>query len=104
MHPGIEIIAYKNRSLPKDSKPLKLAEHISIARKPKSAASQDASNNSSFVNGNSDATKRKRDADEAGLEEDQSRKKGKLAEPSEASNGTAIFVDDTSDGAIVIDD
>lgn len=92
-----------NRPLPKGEKPFKLPETVEIARKPKSATRQDSSS-SSIVNGNGDLTARKRDAAEAGLEEDQSRKKGKLAETAEAKEGDAIFVDDSSNGAIVIDD
>ncbi|KAF2131529.1 ubiquitin-activating enzyme E1 3 [Dothidotthia symphoricarpi CBS 119687] len=91
-----------------DAKPIHMPEELHIAEKPAVAApetnghalSDRTANNT--VNGHlNGAAKRK--ASEAGLEDELSRKKGKVAEvPSKVTNDEVIEIED--DGAIVIDD
>ncbi|KAF2804850.1 putative ubiquitin-like activating enzyme [Mytilinidion resinicola] len=98
------VLAISELPLPKDSKPIHLPEKLSIARKPKQTPAPSETNvNGAVTNG---AVKRKRDADEAELEDELIRKRGKVAEESSKAiqNGDAIVLDDSADGAIVIDD
>jgi ubiquitin-like 1-activating enzyme E1 B len=97
------ILAISDQTLPEDSKPIHLPNKLNIARKPKPAPISKTNGHDATANG---TTKRKRDADEAEIEEESARKRGKAAEQfaKAAQNGDTIVLDDAVDGAIVIDD
>ncbi|KAJ4367622.1 E1 ubiquitin-activating protein uba2 [Neocucurbitaria cava] len=95
-----------------DAKPISLPEDLKIAKKPKAPAPE--VNGHATMNGTvpvtngvttgtaNGATKRK--ADEADLEDDIVRKKGKVMEEPKQNGDDVVIVDDANDGAIVIDD
>ena len=96
-----------------DTRPLSLSEELKIPPRPKVQSVPGANGHASTVNGTvpvingtngttNGATKRT--ADEAGLEDEITRKKGKVMEAPKRSRGDLIIVDDGHDGAIVIDD
>jgi len=96
-----------SRSLPEDSKPIKLPTGLEIPRQAKD-------NYTAAVNGNGTTTssisvasaipgtKRKRDDDEVEPSDEQIRKKGKVPETNGNSSTEVVVIDD--DGAIMIDD
>ena len=99
------VLAISEKSLPEDSKPIHLAEKLDIARKPKPTPLTET-NGQAVVVTNGVNGKRKRGATEADLEDDLVRKRGKVAEQSSvaAQNGDIIVLDDSTNGAILIDD
>ncbi|OCL14106.1 ubiquitin-activating enzyme E1 3 [Glonium stellatum] len=99
------VLAISEKSLPEDSKPIHLAEKLDIARKPKPSTPIETNGHAVAVT-NGVNGKRKRDAAEADLEDDLVRKRGKVAEQSSiaAQNGDVIVLDDSTNGAILIDD
>ncbi|KAL8709224.1 MAG: hypothetical protein Q9220_005967 [cf. Caloplaca sp. 1 TL-2023] len=92
------------KTLPEDSKPVSLAQNFEVPRKP----TVDAEKADKHVNGTSAPPaapgKRKRGAsvDEPGLEGQQSSKRGKMQTTLE--DDEVILVDNSANGAIVIDD
>jgi ubiquitin-like 1-activating enzyme E1 B len=99
------VLAISEQSLPEDSKPIYLAEKLDIARKPKPTPPTETNGHAVVVT-NGINGKRKRGATEADLEDDLVRKRGKVAEQSSvaAQNGDIIVLDDSTNGAILIDD
>ena len=100
-------LAISSRPLPEESKPVVLLTKPEIARKPKrpGPGHNGATNGEDveMMNGTSTA-KRKRSADDAELAEFTEAKKAQLPmKPSVVENET-IVLEDTGDGAIVIDD
>jgi len=89
--------------LPAESKPILVPQKIEVARKPKSISTPSTNgviNRVPIQNGF--VGKRKRDADEADLEEqEQIRKRGKIQ--ATTTDDDLIVLDDSSKGAIVID-
>lgn len=94
-----------------DAKPIALNEELKIAKKPKAPTPEingNASTNgtalaaSSLTNGTTNGSKRT--ANEAGLDEDIVRKKGKVFEVPKKDDDDLIVLDDVNEGAIVIDD
>lgn len=95
-----------------DAKPIRLPEEFKIATKPKKPVPE--TNGHATVNGTvpttngltngtmNGATKRK--ADDAGLEDEIVRKKGKVMEEPQKNGDDIVVLDDANDGAIVIDD
>lgn len=92
-------------------KPIHLAEKLEIPRKPKTAAPQtvNGSHDVAVTNGVSGSLgdgvtgKRKRDATDAGLEDEQIRKRGKVAEEP-PKDDDVVVLEDSTNGAIFIDD
>jgi len=105
-------LAVHEAQLPEDSPAVVLAEKPELPKRPKQAkavngiaepVTDGAINNVAQANGETGGIKRKRDADEVGLEDEQARKRGKV--PEEANGDDVVVLDDTgSGGAIVIDD
>lgn len=89
--------------MPEGSKPVVLPETFDIARVPKSINGT-AANGHEIAVTNGISGKRKRGVDDLDPEDEQVRKRGKVFE--EPSKGTAdlIALDDSGNGAIVIDD
>ncbi len=89
--------------MPAESKPILVPQKIEVARKPKSISTPSTNgviNRVPIQNGF--VGKRKRDADEADLEEqEQIRKRGKIQ--ATTTDDDLIVLDDSSKGAIVID-
>jgi len=94
------VLAISDEALPEDSKPIHLPEKLNIARKPKQTPAPETNGHGAATNGTG---KRKRDTNEAGLEDELIRKRGKVAEEA-TQNGDTVVLDDTTGGAIVIDD
>ncbi|KAF2261929.1 ubiquitin-activating enzyme E1 3 [Lojkania enalia] len=96
------------KSLEQDTKPINLSEKIKIPTKPKAAPPAEANGGAlapngrihSVMNGTANG-KRKRDANEAGLEDELATKRGKVAA---SADDDIVIVDDATDGAILIDD
>jgi ubiquitin-like 1-activating enzyme E1 B len=91
-----------------DAKPISLPEELNIAKKPKKPLIE--TNGHAETNGKIDATMHtngttngatKRKADEAGLEDDIVRKKGKVMEAANGTKDDVVVIED--DGAIVLD-
>lgn len=99
------VLAISEQSLPEDSKPIHLAEKLDIARKLKPTPPTETNGHAVVVT-NGVNGKRKRGATEADLEDDLVRKRGKVSEQSSfaAQNGDIIVLDDSTNGAILIDD
>lgn len=91
------------RSLPEGSKPILLPEKFDIARVPKSINGT-AANGQEITVTNGISGKRKRGVDDVDPDDEQLRKRGKVFE--EPFKGTAdmIALDDSGNGAIIIDD
>ncbi|KAI9871470.1 MAG: E1 ubiquitin-activating protein uba2 [Pleopsidium flavum] len=91
------------KALPEESKPILVPQKLEVARKPKSISApttNGAGNRVPVQNGF--VGKRKRNADEADLDEqEQTRKRGKLQ--ATTTDNDLIVLDDSSNGAIVID-
>ncbi|KAF2680006.1 hypothetical protein K458DRAFT_312855 [Lentithecium fluviatile CBS 122367] len=107
------------KELAKDDKPIHLPDRIRIPAKPvkaKLAAPDTNGHKRPFVNGVSKGSSngatngvlngsRKRTADEAGLETELIKKKGKVAAaPDDNADDDIVLVEDSSNGAIFIDD
>ncbi|KAJ9648149.1 E1 ubiquitin-activating protein uba2 [Coniosporium apollinis] len=105
------VLSISEQSLPDDMKPIHLAEKLEIPRKPKTAAPQtvNGSHDVAVTNGVSGSLgdgvtgKRKRDATDAGLEDEQIRKRGKVAEEP-PKDDDVVVLEDSTNGAIFIDD
>lgn len=104
------VLSISAKELKKDTKPIHLPEKLKIPPKPKPAAPTEAGG---FVHATMHPTSngvtnglqngdRKRTADQAGLEDELVRKKGKVA--AKPDDDDVVIVDDPTDGAIVIDD
>jgi ubiquitin-like 1-activating enzyme E1 B len=90
------------KEVEEDAKPLSLPEEVIIAKKPKKPEPETNGHSkidATMHNGTNGATKRK--ADEAGLEDDITRKKGKVMEEPSTNGDDIVVVED--DGAIVLD-
>ncbi|CAO2650704.1 Nn.00g019960.m01.CDS01 [Neocucurbitaria sp. VM-36] len=95
-----------------DGKPISLPEELKIAKKPKTPApeinghaivNRTSPTANGLTNGTTNgATKRK--ADDADLEDEIVRKRGKVMEEPTNNGDDVVIVDDANDGAIVIDD
>jgi len=96
------IIAISEKTLSGDDSPIQLMETPKIPKKPKAAPEEIVKlTNGEHTNGTS--RKLKRSADDAGLEDLTSRKRGKM--PSQPGpDDDLIILDDTSGGAIIIED
>ena len=99
-----------HRSLPESSKPILVPEKVDIARKPK--ANEDTMTNGAVTsNGNSkilagsqnQIMKRKRSADDNNLDGDQAVKHQRVPKR-KFEDDDLVLVEDSSNGAIVIDD
>lgn len=93
------------KELDADAKPIVSPEKLDIPVKPKGASSAEVNGHAhpvsnGLTNGVTNGS-RKRTADEAELEDDLVRKKGKVAAK---PDNDVLIVDDSNDGAIVIDD
>jgi len=99
------VLSISEQALPDDSKPILLPDKVDVARKPK-RVSEPPTNGlaNGTTDGDSVSGKRKRDAEDAGLEDEQVKKRGKVVEPTKSQDKDLILVDDFGDGAIVIDD
>ncbi|KAF2189841.1 ubiquitin-activating enzyme E1 3 [Zopfia rhizophila CBS 207.26] len=107
-NPRVNVVFSISEQAPdKDVKPIRLTEKIKIALKPKPAPAVEINGRepenpvptSNGVNG-----KRKRDATEAGLEDELVKKRGKVAEEARQNGDDIIVLDDPNDGTIVLDD
>ncbi|KAI4123719.1 MAG: hypothetical protein LQ347_006047 [Umbilicaria vellea] len=98
-------LSISEQTLPEDSKPVMIADGLTIARRPKmisEAHPNGAAKGAASANGIS--TKRKRSADDASIDQqEQVSKRGKVKEAS-ANGDDLVILDDASDGAIVLDD
>lgn len=97
------------RNLPEDSNPIILPAKPELAKKPKPALAEahltNGQNGAAAHNGAPVGSKRKRGPDDAELEDEQIRKRGKVPEmPSRADDDDVLFIEDRNGGAIVIDD
>ena len=94
-----------SRTLPEDSKPIIIPEELVVTRKPRTEngpLSNGLTNGTTHVNGS--GTKRKRDADDAGINQDPIAKRGKVHEEATKYDSDPVFLEDSGNGAIVIDD
>ena len=93
------------RTLPEDSKPILMPESLKIGRKPRVTGEllPNGFTDAKTAHTNGTGTKRKRDADEAGLDEDLISKRGKVHELPPKKDDPVVL-NDTGNGAIVIDD
>ncbi|OCK79879.1 ubiquitin-activating enzyme E1 3 [Lepidopterella palustris CBS 459.81] len=103
------VLSISDQVLPEDKKPIHLPEKLEIARKPKpipTLALRETNGHNTTAVANGVNGRRKRGADEAMLEDEAVRKRGKVAGESAATaqNGDVIVLDDSSNGAIMIDD
>jgi len=103
------LYANSNRTLPEGSIPVQVPQNIEVARKPKAAAPTNGETNG--TNGTNGATatngigmkrKRSRTPEDPSIQEQQTSKIAKLRKTSDTSD--LIILDDSSNGAIVIDD
>jgi ubiquitin-like 1-activating enzyme E1 B len=100
----------KENELDTGTMPIHLPAKLKIGTKPKVSTPAPETNGNGhtppILNGSANGAtngKRKRDADEAGLEDDLVKKKGKVA-AKPAENDDIVELDGSDDGAIVIDD
>lgn len=100
------VLNISQKEFGEDAKPIYLAEKVNIPAKPKIAATPGANGHShSITNGVTNGThegNRKRKADQAELEDELVKKKGKVA--AKPDDDEVLIIDDANDGAIVIDD
>lgn len=106
------IFSVIQKDVAEDGKPIQLPEELKIATKPKKPAPE--ANGHATVNGTVPTTNgitngttngaAKRKADDAGLEDEITRKKGKVMEEPQKNGDDIVVLDDTNDGAIIIDD
>ncbi|KAI9713499.1 MAG: E1 ubiquitin-activating protein uba2 [Bogoriella megaspora] len=99
-------LALSAKELPQDSKPITLPETVSIPLKSlvlsENAGTKET--NGLAVNG-ATLGKRKRGADELDMEVEQTNKRGKVVEePAKAKDDDLVLLDDSTNGAILIDD
>ena len=88
------------RSLPSDSQPVQIPEKVDIPRKPKpSEAPQTNGNSHGLPKSSSPSLKRKRGSEEA-AGPGQALKKGRL----QYNGDNSVLIEDSNDGAIVIDE
>lgn len=89
------------RSLPDDSKPVLVPQKITIARKPKSSTIQPSKEMPTVAASlNGTGSKRKRSLEETEDEQDRGMKRGKK----NLTDDELVIVDDSSNGAIIIED
>lgn len=92
-----------NRTLPDDSKPVLVPHKLNIARKAKTSTTQPWKAIPTAVTTlNGTGSKRKRSLDEVEDEQDRNMKRGKVQK--NVSNDELVIVDDSSNGAIIIED
>lgn len=101
-------LAILEKTLPGDSKAVQLPKKLDIARKPKDAPAP-ATNGDTNGHGTTEpvGTKRKRSLEEPDNGVPQDHKRGKIQMPSKAigfQDDDLVIADDSTDGAIVIDD
>ena len=101
-------ITNSSRTLPEDSNPVVLVEKPEISRRPKPVDRPILNGNSNGTNGvkvadQSIGVKRKRSADQLDFDHDPIKKRGKVEETT-SDESSLIFLDDSSNGAILIDD
>lgn len=94
------VFSISEKQLDKELKPIHLSEKLKIATKPKAPSLVEANGHTHPVLNGVANGKRKRDADEAELE-DKAVKRGKVAP---TTDDDIVVVDDGDDGAILIDD
>ena len=93
--------------MPDNSKPIVALDRVEVAKRPSAVSTPAASNGHvhgvEAING---TVNKKRTADDAGLEVNQTQKRGKaVAEPTANSKvDEPIVLDDVGTGAIIIDD
>ncbi|PSN73329.1 ubiquitin-activating enzyme E1 3 [Corynespora cassiicola Philippines] len=98
------VLSIAERDLDKDSKPIHLSEKVEIGTKPAIEAAVETNGHIvPITNGvaNGTSAKRKRDADEAGLEDELVKKRGKVA--AKHPDNEVVIVDDAVDDTIVLD-
>lgn len=98
------VLSIAEGDLDKDSKPIHLSEKVEIGTKPAIEAAVETNGHIvPITNGvaNGTSTKRKRDADEAGLEDELVKKRGKVA--AKHPDNEVVIVDDAVDDTIVLD-
>ncbi|KZF19415.1 putative ubiquitin-like activating enzyme [Xylona heveae TC161] len=106
------VLSISEQPLPEDSKPVLLPEKVEVPRKPKAVApavepAPPVANGVAHAPNAADNAdlKRKRNASDIGLEDEQIKKRGKVAEEtSHAVEEDLVVVEDSGNGAIVIDD
>lgn len=107
------VFSISEQNTGEDTKPLTLTEELELPKKPKVQAGSATNGHASTTNGTIPATNGKtspangsikRTANEAGLEDEITRKKGKVMESHKGSTDNAIVLDDDNNGAIIIDD
>lgn len=92
-----------NRTLPDDSKPVLVPHKLTIDRKAKSSTTKPWKEIPTAVPTlNGTGFKRKRSLDEIEDEQDRNMKRGKIQKI--VSNDELVIVDDSSNGAIIIED
>ncbi|MCJ1256939.1 E1 ubiquitin-activating protein uba2 [Lignoscripta atroalba] len=98
-------LSISEKTLPEDSKPILMPESLKIGRKPRVTGEllPNGFTDAKTAHTNGTGTKRKRDADEAGLDEDLISKRGKVHELPPKKDDPVVL-NDTGNGAIVIDD
>lgn len=98
------VFSISDKPLDKDTKPIHLEGKLTIGTKPKIISEEMNGHTHHVANGLTNGIangKRKRDADEAELEDDIKKKRGKVAP---AADDDVVLVEDGEDGAILIDD
>ena len=102
----VSLEADHNRTLPEESKPVQVPQMIKVARKPKAAApingETNGANGTTTTNGTGTKRKRSRSPEEPSIHEQPSSKAAKIQKSSDADD--LIVLDDSGNGAIVIDD
>jgi ubiquitin-like 1-activating enzyme E1 B len=104
--PRVDLVLNVSEASLPDGQSVQLVDSIDIPKKPKPVCQEhaNATNGDTMINGSDLSNgKRKRTADEAGLEETSTRKKGKVP-MKPGIEDEVILIDDAGDGAIVIDD
>ena len=97
------------RTLPEGSTPVQVPQKIEVARKPKAAAptsgetnGTNGTNEAAATNGTGTKRKRSRSPEDPDLQGQPSSKTAKIQKTSDADD--LIFLDDSGNGAIVIED
>ena len=98
------VLALSAKDQADESPPIIVAEKVDIPLRPPTSTSATA-NGTNGVTAEMVTGKRKREADEAGLEEEQTKKRGKVVEETATvPDDSVVLVDDSTNGAILIDD
>lgn len=97
------VFSIQEKELDKDTKPIHLPDKLKIETKPRVAEANGHTHpTSNGVDVNGVHNGKKRSADEAGLEDELVKKKGKVA--AKPDDDDIVILDDANDDAILIDD